>query len=218
MSADDERSRPPRAPILPDECACIVVAGGQSRRMGRPKASLPFGDVSLLERVVTRVAPLVREVVIVAAAEQALPPLVARVIRDRVPGEGPLPAVALGLASVTTPWAFALACDTPFVRGAVLRALAAASAGASAVIPRWDNRLQPLVALYHRSLAGPLARLAVGGERRLHVVATRPDVRVLPAEQLAMHDPEGSSFRSLDTPEQYEDAVRRWHAAGATDD
>jgi len=203
---------------LPDNCACIVLAGGRSRRMGRPKAALPIGGTSMLECVVARVAPLVREVVVIAAAEQEMPVMAARVLRDRERGEGPLPALALGLGAVTTPWAFALGCDTPFIRRAVLRLLAHEAAGARGAIPLWNEQLQPLVALYHRTLATPIETLLTDGERRMQAVAALPGLRVVDPERLAAHDPDGWSFRSLNTPEEYADALRRWEDAGGADD
>src|SRR5262245_34304649 len=103
-----------RTPALTTQCSAIIIAGGRSRRMGRPKAWLPLGGVPMLTQVITRVRPLTREIIVVAAAEQELPPLEARVLYDPAPDLGPLPALALGLAAVTTPYAFAFGCDTPF--------------------------------------------------------------------------------------------------------
>ncbi len=199
---------------LPDDCACIVLAGGRSRRMGRAKAALPIGGTSMLERVVACAAPLVRELVVVAAPGQDVPATVARVLRDRRRGEGPLPALAVGLAAVTTPWAFALGCDTPFVHRAVLRLLARQVRGCRGAIPRWDERLQPLVAIYHRSLVVALDELVAGGERQMQAIATLPGIRVIDAARVAAHDPEGWSFRSLNTPEEYADALRHWEDTG----
>jgi len=209
----DDRSRSDDAPTRATT-ACIVLAGGRSSRMGRDKATLPFGDGPLVAHVVARVRPLVSDVVVVAAAAQDLPPLDVRIVRDRLFAEGPLPALALGLASVTTPWAFAVACDTPFVHPALLRALAAEVAGARAAIPLVDHRLQPLVALYHRDLAPALDRLVATGERRLHAIATLPDVRVVPAARLAAADPDGWSFRGVNTPADYAQALRRLVSGG----
>jgi len=201
--------------ISPDQCSAILIAGGRSRRMGRPKAALPIGGMSMLEHVASRVAPLVREIVVVAAADQHLPTTGARVIRDRVRDEGPLPALALGLGAVATPWAFALGCDTPLVRRAVLGALLAEHEGATAVVPRWDGRLQPLVALYHRALAPGIEALVARDERRMQAVANLPGVRIVEAERLAPLDPEGWSFRSLNTPDAYADALRHLPRAAA---
>ncbi len=200
--------------ISPDDCSCIVLAGGRSQRMGRPKAALPIGGTSMLAYVVARVAPMVREVVVVAASGQDIPTTAARVLRDRLREAGPLPALALGLGAVATPWAFALGCDTPFVRRAVLRLLLAERGGAAGVLPRWRHRLQPLVALYHHTLAAEIEALVARGERRTQAVAALPGVRVLETERLASVDAEGWSFRSLNTPAEYAAALR--HLAAGT--
>lgn len=197
----------PDAPQLPGDCACVVLTGGRSSRMGRDKATLPLGARTLLEHVVARVAPLVREVVVVAAAAQVLPPTAARVVRDDVPELGPLPALAAGLGAVTTPWAFALACDAAFVRPELLRALVAEIGAARALIPRWGGRLQPLVALYSRALAPEITALAASGERRLQALATLAGVRIVEDDRLAPHDPDGESFAMLNTPEEYAHAL-----------
>ncbi len=206
---------------LPDDCACILLAGGRSSRMGRDKASLPFAGRTLLEHVVVRVAPLVAEVVVVAAADQTLPlvpdaasSVAVRVVRDPVPGEGPLPALAAGLAAITRPWAFTLACDGAFVSPELLRALAADSAGDRAVIPTWRGRLQPLVALYSRTLASDVAALARSGERRLHAIATLPGVRTVDDARVALRDPDGRSFRTINTPDEYARAVAEVTGSG----
>ena len=184
--------------------------------MGRAKAWLTLGGAPLLAQVAARVRPLVGEIVVVAAPGQALPSLPAvgrrrvRVVRDRVSGLGPLPAVARGLAAVRSPLAFVVACDAPFVRPALLAMLLAAAPGADAVIPRWAGRPQPLVALYRRRFGRRLAALARRGERRLHVVTALPRVRVLPAATLRAADPGGASFRALNTPAEYRAARRAW--------
>ena len=191
-----------------DDCSCIVIAGGRSRRMGRAKAALPFGGTSMLEHVVARVAPLVREVLVVAAADQELPTMPVRLLRDRLRGEGPLPALALALAASATPWAFTLGCDTPFVREGVLRLLRRAATGATGAIPRWSGRLQPLVAIYARALAPAIDGLVARGERRMQTVADLEGLRIVEADEIAPYDPEGASFRSLNTPEEYAAALR----------
>jgi molybdopterin-guanine dinucleotide biosynthesis protein A len=100
----------------------------------------------------------------------------------------------------------------------VLRFLTHQAAGARGVIPLWNERLQPLVALYHRTLAASIDALLTRGERRTQAVAALPGVRVIDAERLAAHDPEGWSFRSLNTPEEYADALGRWADAGGADE
>ncbi|MDQ2625946.1 MAG: NTP transferase domain-containing protein, partial [Actinomycetota bacterium] len=81
--------------------AGVVLAGGASRRMGRDKATLTvagrFDGRTLIEHLASVVAQRCDPVFVVAAQGQDLPELPARVLRDEVPGLGPLPAVGLGL-------------------------------------------------------------------------------------------------------------------------
>lgn len=211
-----------------DELAAIILVGGRSSRMGRPKPWLDVAGRSLLARVVERVLPWADHIVLVAASGQDLPPLddtragggahppTFRVIHDHHPDEGPLPALALGLAATSAPWAVALGCDAPLLRPSIIHRLAAErDAAVDAVIPQWDGRPQPLVALYRRTLAPTLGALVSGGERRLHAIATLPRVRLVPAEALRALDPAGDSFRCVNTPDEYAAAVATWTAEHA---
>ena len=196
--------------------AVIVLVGGGSTRMGRPKAWLDFDGLPLLARVVERVRPAVDEIVLVAAPGQVLPPIGgdATVVRDTHPGEGPLPALALGLATIAAPWALAVGCDGPLLRSAVIAHLAGLRADdCDAIVPVWNDRPQPLVALYRRALRPTLDAMVAGGERRLRAIARLPRVRRVEAEALRALDPEGESFRSLNTPEEYAAALATFAAA-----
>jgi molybdopterin-guanine dinucleotide biosynthesis protein A len=213
-----------------DELAAIILVGGRSSRMGCPKLWLDVAGRSLLVRVVERVLPWAGHIVLVAAPCQDLPPLddahagFARpptfmVVHDDHPGEGPLPALALGLAVTSAPWAVALGCDAPLVRPGIIHRLAAErDAAVDAVIPQWDGRPQPLVALYRPTLAPTLIALVASGERRLHAIATLPRVCLVPAEALRALDPAGDSFRCVNTPDEYAAAVATWTAEHAAVD
>lgn len=183
--------------------------------MGRPKPWLELDGVPLLVHVVERCRPWVSEIVVVAAPGQDLPPLSdVAIVRDRHPGEGPLPALALGLATIAAPWALALGCDGPAVHASVVARLAdERGADVDAVIPVWQGRPQPLVALYRRTLAPRLDGLVAAGERRLQAIAQLPRVRLVREEILRPLDPAGETFRTLNTPEEYAAAVAAWTAS-----
>ena len=99
--------------------AALIVCGGQSRRMGQAKAVLPFGDETILQRIVRIVSPLVDEVVFLTAKTQEPPRVPYPVVElpDRVEGQGPAAALADGMKYVA-PWAEAavvLGCDMPLI-------------------------------------------------------------------------------------------------------
>src|SRR5262245_34047549 len=95
----------------------IVLCGGQSRRMGRPKAWLPFGGELMLPRVVRRLREAVEPVVVVAAPAQEVPSLPdeVAVVRDEVEARGPLQGLLAGLDALEgrSDAAFLSACDVP---------------------------------------------------------------------------------------------------------
>jgi molybdopterin-guanine dinucleotide biosynthesis protein A len=89
--------------------------------------------------------------------------------------------------------------------------------GSAGVVPRWIGRLEPLVACYHRDLVPQVEGLVTGGERRMQAVAELAGVRIVEADRIAPLDPAGWSFRSLNTPEAYAEALRRFDEAAADD-
>src|SRR2546430_3416835 len=99
--------------------AGIVLAGGQSTRMGRPKATLPFGPELMLQRVVRLLGSVVRPIVVVAAPGQALPPLADDVLiaRDERESRGPLEGLLAGLSTIMghAEAAYATSCDVPLL-------------------------------------------------------------------------------------------------------
>src|SRR5262245_44239294 len=111
----------------------IVLCGGRSSRMGRPKAWLPVGGELLLQRVVRVVRQAADPVVVVAAPGQDVPPLPAGVdvVRDDIEGRGPLQGLAAGLAALegTAEVAYLSACDVPFLTPEFVRRVVSILAG-----------------------------------------------------------------------------------------
>ncbi|HEY9854197.1 MAG TPA: molybdenum cofactor guanylyltransferase, partial [Stenomitos sp.] len=92
-------------------CAGILLAGGQSRRMGRDKALLPFGAEALAERLYHVLASTCSEVVVIRDPAKGFPVPEARVIGDRHPDRGPLEGIATGLEQIRADRAIVVACD-----------------------------------------------------------------------------------------------------------
>lgn len=170
--------------------AGVVLAGGASRRMGRDKATLTvpglFDGRTLAEHVVSVVAQCCDPIFVVAAQGQALPALPARVLRDEIPGLGPLPAVGVGLraaADAGAARAFVCAVDMPLLTPGLIDELADASrVSADIVLPR-AGRDHYLAAVYRTALADMVEALVAAGERRLGALVDMVAVeRIVPAD------------------------------------
>lgn len=129
----------------------IVLAGGPGRRMGRPKATVQMGGLTLVERAIDLLRPRCARVVVVSRRDVALPALDVDVLFDRPGPDCPLVALATGLAATETDDVLVLACDLPFA-GPLLDALLGAPAR-RAVVGRADGHIQPLCARYPRAAA-----------------------------------------------------------------
>lgn len=181
--------------------------------MGRDKASLPLGDESMLARVMRLIAEVVprEQFVLVAAAEQRLPPLPweAIVVRDRVADQGPLPAIIEGLAALPTDVtaAFVTACDAPLLQPALVdRLFRLPSSEDDAVVPTEGERLHPLLAIYRPRVAEPLRRQLVAGTSSLHGALGASDLRVrrVPVGELRDVDAELRSLLNCNAWDDYE--------------
>ena len=101
----------------------IVLCGGKSSRMGRPKLSLPFGSELMLPRVVRILSEVVSPIVVVAATDQVLPDLPSNIliVRDEHEYLGPLAGIELGLRALRESGieaAYVSSCDVPLLRPA----------------------------------------------------------------------------------------------------
>jgi molybdopterin-guanine dinucleotide biosynthesis protein A len=179
----------------------IVLCGGRSSRMGRAKAWLPWQGQPMVAHVVGVLRQAVDEVVVVSSSKLELPPLDARVVRDREPERGPLAGIREGLEELDAELAYVTATDAPFLEPGFVRALLAYRTAAA---PEVDGYVQTLAAVYPRAaLPCANALLEAGRLRPLHLLEAAR-YRSVPEHEL----PGLRSLRGFNTPQEYLDAVR----------
>ena len=186
----------------------VVLCGGESRRMGVPKAWLPFGPERLLQRVVRLAGTVAAPILVVAAAGQELPELPAEVViaRDRVAGRGPLQGLAAGFAAMpdSVELVFATATDVPFLEPRWISRLVELIGDADLVIPKIDGRLHPLAALYRRNAVLPVIENLLAEDRlRTAALADAVLARLVDEESLSDVDPRFGTLRNLNEPDDY---------------
>ncbi len=191
------------------QAAAIVLAGGRSQRMGTAKALLDFGGRPLVAHNVALLSRLFGEIVVVAAPSQELPAMPATIVRDEVPHQGPVGGIYYGLAAARADRCFVASCDAVFLNTELISHLLSRSADCDLVIPSWEGRLHPLHAVYSKSVVPVLAAQLAAGERRLIDLVHKVRARRIERDEIVRFDPEGMSFFNVNTPEDYEAAVRR---------
>jgi molybdopterin-guanine dinucleotide biosynthesis protein A len=190
--------------------AGIVLCGGRSTRMGSSNALLPFGPETMLQRVVRLLGGVVSPIVVVAAADQALPELSDAVLvtRDEREGRGPLEGLRAGLQAlpVEVDAAYVTSCDVPLLAPGFVRQMLEFSRGFDIAVIDVDGFAHPLSAVYRRTTLPHVEALLDADRLRpaylFDLVKTR---RVSPPEITA--DPELRTLRNLNTPEDYQEAL-----------
>ncbi len=191
----------------------VVVCGGKSTRMGRPKLSLPFGDEVMLQRVCRILHQIVDPIVVVAAQDQEIPPLPAdvHVVRDEYPDQGPLAGIAKGLGALRdrVDAAFVTSCDVPLLKTEFIRSLIERLGTHDAVVPTDGEHDHVLAAVYRVELESLARQLLADQRRRPFFLIQQSDAVRVPTSELLCVDPELDSLRNLNTPDEYEAALAR---------
>jgi len=186
-------------------CTAIIMAGGDSRRMGTDKASLLLDGQTLLQSVIATMQQLFPQVIVSVRQPRAgidLPQ-----VCDELPNGGPLAGLVASLGKITTPWAFMVACDMPFVVPEVVELLAGYRLQHQAVVPVVHGHPQPLAAFYAASCLAPLRASLAAQQRGLRDVIKQLDVRYVDEAEMLEADPHLRSFFDLDTPQDVEAAM-----------
>jgi molybdopterin-guanine dinucleotide biosynthesis protein A len=181
-----------------------VLAGGASRRMGVPKAALPYGRTTLLAHQAGRLSAIFSDVFVVAKEAPGFDAGPARVVLDRTTDRAPIHGLVRALEEAADRL-FVLAVDLPVVTDEVVRAIAERSLAspAAAVVPRADGLLQPLAAVWRRSVL-PAALLRIErGELSLHGLAEEVGAEIVLEEVWRALDPSGNSFANINTIREY---------------
>jgi molybdenum cofactor guanylyltransferase len=193
--------------------AAVVLCGGESRRMGVPKAWLPFGPERLLQRVVRLVGTVARPIVVVAAPGQELPELPADVaiIRDPIAGRGPLQGLAAGLAALADPvdLVYATGTDVPFLEPRWITRLVELIGDHDLAMPQIGDEYHPLAAVYRRAAVLPvIERMLNQDHLKLKAIIQLVRTRVVDEREMLPVDPRLGTIRNLNHPEDYERALR----------
>jgi len=203
----DRRGEPSGSPA-----GGIVLCGGLSTRMGTPKALLPFGSETMLQRVVRLLGTTVSPIVAVAAQGQELPALPADVIvtRDERDARGPLEGLRAGLKALpeAVDAAYVTSCDVPLLVPAFVTHMLTLLGDHDIAVMEIDGFTHPLSAMYRRRVLPHVESLLAQDRLRpvflFDAVSTR---RVSPDDMRAV-DPDLRTLRNLNTKEDYEAALR----------
>jgi FdhD protein len=181
----------------------VILAGGESRRMGSDKSLLPIRGARFIDHVYRRLSELFEEVIIVTNSPTLYEGIPCRKVPDIYHAQGSLAGIHSGICHARHERVFVVGCDMPFVDPDVVRHICARAGEGDVVIPVGEDGSEPLHALYGKICLPAMEEVLDAGQKR--IVAFFPQVKVaeVGAREWSALDPAGLSFRNINTPQEY---------------
>ncbi len=149
------------------DVAAIILAGGMSQRMQRDKSMLPIEGVPMIERIHGQLRPHFQQTLVSANDVEKYAFLGTRVVPDSIAGLGPLMGIASALEASRYDLNFVTACDMPDVNMALVRRMLREAEDFDAVVPIDGGLIEPLFAVYRKSVIGAFQDVLAQGKRRI---------------------------------------------------
>ena len=190
------------------DCTGVILAGGKNSRLpGKKKTFYQVGALSILERLCMLFSKLFKETIIVVNEPEEFMGLDMMVVTDIIPARCVLAGLHAGLFYASYPYAYVTACDIPFASEAVIRHLVdRVRPGDHVVIPRTDDGLEPLSAVYSRECLPLIEESLKNSIFKIKNFYKKKHVREVPVSVLRKLDPDMGFIFNVNTPADLEKA------------
>jgi molybdenum cofactor guanylyltransferase len=185
----------------------IILAGGENRRMGTDKAFLEIDGRPLVEHILNLFSTLFTRTIVVTNTPDRYRNYGVEVTSDALDIRGPLTGIYSGLLRSSDEYNFIAACDMPFLNPRLIAYMGEIAVGQDAVIPMFDGFLEPLHAIYRKGILPAIEAQIRKQDRRIRGLFDHIQVRYVTEEEIVRFDPLKRSFRNLNTPKEYKEAV-----------
>jgi molybdopterin-guanine dinucleotide biosynthesis protein A len=180
--------------------SAVLLTGGESRRMGRDKATIVVDGLPLWQRQLQILRELNPEKIFVSArvTPSWLPPKV-ELLLDEPPSRGPLSGLAQALDRMRTTHLIALAVDMPFMTSSEMQCLCNLVKAGTGVVPVIGDRAEPLAAIYPGEVLNDFV-LALGGTDFSLQSLVRELARSGKIEMIVVEEERRDLYRSVNEP------------------
>lgn len=134
--------------------AAILLAGGNSTRMGSNKALLELDGMLMFEKVLNEIEKITPHIFI--SSNQKLPlKKTYSIIPDSVPDKGPMGGIYSVLERSNFDNYIIACCDTPFIKKELIELLLNNNCE-TAVVPVWEDKIYPFPGIYNKNIKNTL--------------------------------------------------------------
>lgn len=183
---------------IQEKATAIIMAGGDSERMGADKTMLTINGRPTIEHICEQLSGTFSQILISASEVEKLAYLGFDVIPDKEPGQGPLMGIASSLEASADELNFVVACDIPDIDFSFVRRMLGQANGVDVVIPTTDDgKYEPLFAVYRKSALEAINKVLSSGGRKISDVFTRCRVKYIKLG--------GRQLTNINTMDEYEE-------------
>lgn len=184
----------------------IILAGGQSRRMGENKAFLKVASETFIESLLKKFESYEDRIIV------ANDPLLyqfegVKTVKDIYPNMGPVCGLFTGISEAHNDTCVVLTVDTPFISVELMEHLSSMVESVDAVIPVIKGQEHPLCAVYKKSALKTLKNALDRDERKVRKVLEELTVRVVSESEISQFGEANYLFQNINTPDDYKRAM-----------
>ena len=186
----------------------IILSGGKSTRMGENKAFIEIEGVPIIRRIYTLFKELFQEVIIVTNQQELFKNFDSKIYSDLLPNKGALGGLYTGLFFSTFQYSFCVACDMPFIKKPLVQYIIDNIKGEDVIVPRTQDGLQPLHAVYSKNCLDPIKKIMEQGKYKIIDFYNRVNVKIVEEKDFTLLDPLRESFINVNTPEELHSIIK----------
>jgi molybdopterin-guanine dinucleotide biosynthesis protein A len=188
---------------MPEKATAIIMAGGENYRMGADKSMLLVKGRPMIEHICEQLRDCFKQILISANEADRYAFLGFEIVRDKMPGQGPLMGIASALEVSVNELNFVVACDIPYIDLSYVRRMLVEAEGVDVVIPTTDDeKYEPLFAVYRKSALEAINEVLSSGRRKISDIFSRCRVKYI-----ELGTPEW--FTNLNTMVEYEEFQKK---------
>ncbi|NLV23718.1 MAG: NTP transferase domain-containing protein [Deltaproteobacteria bacterium] len=189
--------------VWPMDANAVILAGGQSTRMGRDKSLLEVAGEPLIKRLFGQLLGTFQQILISTGDGHRYGFLDnCRSVVDEVRGCGPVAGILAALENSDRDVNFIVACDIPEIPLYLVRQMIAAAPGWDCVVPvSPSGRIEPLFGVYRKNMIPPLRAALASGQRRVRDVVSRTRTHFFKLDPATV-------LKNINTPDEYQRYIR----------
>ena len=179
-----------------------ILAGGKSSRMNyNNKALLNYKQKRFIEHIITAGSKF-KEIIIVSNEKEPYEEFGFKIVEDEFKGNGPLAGIHSALKNSTTDYTLCIACDMPLIKHEVIEYLGNYDENYDILIPKYENKLQPLCAIYSKNLKDKIEEDLINNRNKLQKFVMSVDYKVI--NGIGYREFNEKDFMNINTPIDYQ--------------